>query len=398
MLGSSSRLRVSDMHVAMIGTRGVPANYGGFETAVEEIGRRLVERGHEVTVYTRPGKGQAEAPSEYLGMTLVPLPAVHRKSLETLTHTGASVGHVITRRRPDAAILFNSANAIYLPALRGRGIPVATHVDGLEWRRSKWGAGGQRFYRMSEALAVRWSDALIADAPGIAHYYRAEFGATTDMIAYGAPLMSQAPESNLPAGIHPDSYHLIVARFEPENHVLEAVRGFVASGARHPLVVVGGAPFAAEYTERIRRSCDERVHLVGPVYDQAVLDALYFHANTYIHGHSVGGTNPSLLRAMGAGTTTLAFDVIFNRDVLGADGRFWSDPLELATLLEKSEIDPGATAAEGKRLRSRAAEDYDWERVTDRYEDLAHRLSTGESQAGRFRRRQRSAWSVHAAS
>mgnify|MGYP000961190184 CR=1 FL=1 len=382
----------------MIGTRGVPASYGGFETAVEEIGRRLVQRGHEVTVYTRPEKGQAQIPHEYLGMVLVPLPAVHRKSLETLTHTGVSVGHLISRRRPDAGILFNAANAIYLPALRSRGIPVATHVDGLEWRRSKWGGAGHRFYRMSEALAVRWSDALIADAPGIAAYYREEFGATTDLITYGAPLLTEAPASDLPASVVPDSYHLIVARFEPENHVLEAVRGFVASAARHPLVVVGGAPFAAEYTERIQRACDERVRLLGPIYDQPTLDALYFHANTYVHGHSVGGTNPSLLRAMGAGTTTLAYDVVFNRDVLGVDGRFWSDPLDLATLLEKAEIDPVATAATGEHLRTRAAEVYDWDRVTDLYEDLASRLSTGQSQAGRYRRRRRSTWAVDAAS
>ena len=159
------------MRIAMVGTRGVPAAYGGFETAVEEIGKRLVERGHEVIVYTRAEDRQS-APREYLGMQLVPLPAVRSKALETLTHTASSTAHVVAKSKPDMAFLFNAANAIYLPPMRARKIPVATHVDGLEWRRTKWGKGGRKFYRMSESIAVRYSDALIADAQGIADYYR----------------------------------------------------------------------------------------------------------------------------------------------------------------------------------------------------------------------------------
>ena len=373
------------MRIAMIGTRGVPAAYGGFETAVEEIGSRLADRGHEVTVYTRPDD-RANALREFKGMRLVPLPSVHSKALETLTHTGLSVGHVAGRDRPDAAFLFNAANALYLPALRARGIPVATHVDGLEWKRTKWGGGGRRFYRVSESLAVRYSDALIADAEGIADYYRSEFGATTDLIAYGAPILNHTDPELLPGDLAPAGFHLVVARFEPENHVLEAVRGYVASNAELPLVVVGGAPFAAEYTQQIHAATagDERVQLLGPVYDQAVLDSLYFHALTYLHGHSVGGTNPSLLRAMGAGTATTAYDVGFNREVLGTDGRYFAQPSELGDHLAEAEKDVDATTQRGIRLRERAAAHYRWDDVTDRYEDLAGRLAAGQSQAHQF--------------
>ena len=177
----------NSMRIALVGTRGVPARYGGFETCVEQVGMRLVKAGHDVVVYCR-GTDGGERLGEYAGMRLVHLPALRRKSLETLSHTAASVAHLMTHP-VDAAIVFNAANAPFVPVLRARGIPVATHVDGLEWKRSKWQGAGRRYYRLAESMAVRWSDALIADAQGIADYYRAEFGADTELIAYGAPIV-----------------------------------------------------------------------------------------------------------------------------------------------------------------------------------------------------------------
>ena len=154
------------MQIALIGTRGVPARYGGFETCVEEVGRRLVAAGHQVRVYCRPSgvsDADGEPQPEYLGMQLVHLPVVRKRSLETLAHTALSVLHRCLAGA-DAAVVFNAANAPLLPVLKARGIPVATHVDGLEWRRGKWGPAGQRYYQAAESLAVRWSDLLIADA------------------------------------------------------------------------------------------------------------------------------------------------------------------------------------------------------------------------------------------
>ena len=374
------------MRIAMVGTRGVPAAYGGFETAVEEIGKRLVQRGHDVIVYTRVDDRDT-APREYLGMELVPLPAVRSKALETLTHTASSTAPVVAKSKPDMAFLFNAANAIYLPAMRAKNIPVATHVDGLEWQRTKWGKGGRKFYRMSESIAVRYSDALIADAQGIADYYATEFGATTDLIAYGAPILASCDVSKLGDDLEFKKFHVLVARFEPENHVHEGVSGFVASSSPHPLVVVGGAPFAAEYTQQIQTLAarDSRVRMLGPVWDQDRLDALYSGALTYLHGHSVGGTNPSLLRAMGAATATLAYDVSFNREVLGADGRFWANPNALAEQIRLAEADPDGTIAAGVRLQERAQERYNWDDVASKYEDLAARLTSGQSQAKKFK-------------
>lgn len=371
----------------MVGTRGVPARYGGFETCVEEVGARLADAGHDVVVFCRTGPDDTrgtdadatgvDRPTHYRGMHLVHLPALPKRSLETLSHSALSVAYLL-RHRVDAVLLFNAANAPLLPMLRARRIPVATHVDGLEWKRTKWGGVGKRYYRTAESLAVRWSDALIADADGIREYYAATFGAPSELISYGAPSIEpRRPELLDGVGVTPRRYHLVVARFEPENHVDVIVEGYAASAASDPLVVVGSAPYAAEYTARIERLADERVRLLGGVWDQDLLDELYANASTYLHGHSVGGTNPSLLRAIGAGAATDAFDVSFNREVLGDAGRYWSTPEDVTALVESAESDRAGTAARGQASRERA-QGYQWDDVASRYERLCRRLVARE--------------------
>jgi glycosyltransferase involved in cell wall biosynthesis len=368
------------LSIAMIGTRGVPAAYGGFETAIEEIGRRLVERGHSVTVYCRSKDG--EKPAEHLGMSLVHLPALHVKVAETLSHTALSTLHALVHRAPDAAFVFNAANAPFVPLLRAKGIPTAVHVDGLEWKRDKWGGAGKRYYRAAETTAVRTSDALIADAQGIADYYDDEFGVPTELISYGATIIDQPTSDKIAEiGLTPGGFHLVVARFEPENHVREIVEGYSASDAELPLVVVGSAPYSADYTTAIETVAarDSRIRMLGGVWDQDLLDELYANALTYVHGHSVGGTNPSLLRAIGAGTAVLAWDVAFNREVTLENGRYFGSAEALAPLLESAEADVTGTLSTGDRLRERAASTYDWDLVTTGYEQLAIRLAGGYS-------------------
>ncbi|WP_299956295.1 DUF1972 domain-containing protein [uncultured Modestobacter sp.] len=364
---TSRRLRI-----ALVGTRGVPARYGGFETAVEEVGRRLVEAGHDVVVYCRTTTG-GPRPATHLGMRLVHLPALRRRSLETLSHTGLSVAHLMAHR-VDAAIVFNAANAPWLPLLRAAGIPVATHVDGLEWKRAKWGSVGKRYYRVVEALSVRWSDALIADAQGIADYYRDEFAAPTELIAYGAPKTDGVGSELLAdVGLTSRGYHLVVARFEPENHVDVIVDGYRRSDAELPLVVVGSAPYADDYTRRVHTLADDRVRFLGGVWDQDLLDQLYANCATYLHGHSVGGTNPSLLRAIGAGAATIAYDVSFNREVLESSGRYFRTPDGVRAAVTEAEADPQQLRSRGKRARLFAAR-YDWDQVATAYEELCRRL------------------------
>ena len=368
------------MRIAILGTRGVPARYGGFETAVEEIGKRLVQRGHEVTVYCRnPGQHQ----TEYLGMHLVNLPAIRHRFTETLSHTALSAAHAVIKDRPDVVLLLNAGNAPMLKPLKLAGIPTAIHLDGLESKREKWRGAGARYYRWAEDASVRWGQEVIADAQAIADHVEQKYGRHCVVIAYGAPVIhpgdARLSELDLQAG----RYHLIVARLEPENHVLEAVRAYRASAETAPLVVVGAAPYSQSYVEQVRQAGlgDTRIRMVGAIYDQELLDQLYGHARSYIHGHSVGGTNPSLLRAMGAGAAVLAFDVEFNREVTDDQALFWSDVPQLTALLDG--IASGAQDEHLQQLRrssqQRVADAYQWEDIVDRYEALVDRLNSSRS-------------------
>ncbi|WP_226362264.1 DUF1972 domain-containing protein [Pseudonocardia sp. ICBG1142] len=370
------------MHIAMIGTRGVPARYGGFETAVEEIGTRLVRAGHTVTVYCR---GEDRSPT-YRGMQRVRLPSVRRSSIETLSHTAVSVAHLL-RHRADVALVFNAANAPLLPLIRAARIPVAVHVDGLEWKRAKWSGNGARYYRAVEKVAVGLADALIADAAAIAAYYRRRHAADSVVLTYGAPIIESADAGRLAElGLRPGGFHLVVARMEPENHVDVVVAGYLASRANKPLVVVGSVPYPSSHERHVRdlAGSDPRVRLLGSLWDQELLNSLYAGAASYLHGHSVGGTNPSLLRAMGAGAPVVAWDIEFNREVLAETGRWFASPDSLAREVEAVEADPVAAARRGADARRRARTVYDWDDVAEGYAQLCADLHAGRrSRRGR---------------
>jgi glycosyltransferase involved in cell wall biosynthesis len=356
----------------MIGTRGVPARYGGFETAVEEVGSRLVTMGHDVVVYCR-GDDRSDS---YLGMRRVRLPALRHPVMETLSHTALSVGHLL-RHRTDVALVFNAANAPLLPFIKAARIPVAVHVDGLEWQRAKWGPNGRRYYLANERLSVRWANQLISDAVGIQDYYLNRYRAESTFLAYGSPIIPAADPVRLAEmDLTPGGYHLVVARMEPENHVDVIVEGYRNSKALLPLVVVGSVPYPSEHERTVQTlaASDSRIRMIGGLWDQDLLNSLYAGSASYLHGHSVGGTNPSLLRAMGAGAPVIAWEVNFNREVLADTGRFFANPTDLAHAVEEIEADPLAARALGEDARKRAASEYRWDDVATGYEDLCYRL------------------------
>ncbi|MFG1925944.1 DUF1972 domain-containing protein [Cryptosporangium sp. NPDC048952] len=360
------------MKIALIGTRGVPARYGGFETAVEEVGERLAKAGHEVTVYCRGDDRSAR----YKGMTRVLLPSLRKKITETLSHTALSVGH-LARHRTEVAILFNPANAPFLPIFKLLRIPVAVHVDGLDWRRAKWGRFGRRYYLANERLAARLGDVLIADAVGIQDYYRDTYRVASRFVPYGAPTVWEANDRHLHEyDLMAKNYHLVVARMEPENHVHVVVDGYRRSGATMPLVVVGSVPYRSTYQDRVHDAArgDDRIRLLGAIWDSDRLDSLYAGALTYVHGHSVGGTNPSLLRAMGAGARVLAFDVNFNREVAGNTGLFFADANGVRGLIEAAERNVEEAVDAGEKARQRAQERYQWDDVARQYELLCEEI------------------------
>jgi len=370
----ASAAHTQTMHVAMIGTRGVPAAYGGFETAVEEVGRRLVERGHRVTVYCRNADTSM---THHLGMELVHLPAVKKRSLETLSHTGLSVLHSM-RARPDAAILFNAGNAPFIGWLKAARIPVAVHMDGLEWKRAKWAGVGAKYYKRAERLAARSGLALIADAQGIADYLKAEYGRDSHLIAYGAPILDPGSDRLTELGLEPGGYHLVVARMEPENHVDVIVEGYAAAGSELPLIVVGTAPYGDEYMAQVKAAAgDSDTRFLGGIWDQDLLNQLYANCRSYLHGHSVGGTNPSLLRAMGCAAPVTAFDVDFNSEVTAGHARFFGTSEDVALAIKQDDADSSGCTERGLAGQLHAAAVYRWDDVADRYEALARSVASG---------------------
>lgn len=361
---------MTGQRVALLGTRGIPARHGGFETAVEHIGPGLAERGWDVTVYCRnPG----QTLRGYRNTRLVNLPALRLKAAETLSHTALSAGHALFGHF-DAAIVFNSGNAPFVAPLRWRGIPVAVHIDGLEAQRAKWEGAGAKYYSWAERSSVRHADAVIADARAIAVHVRALYGRESVFLPYGATLIDPPTPRLVELDLSADGYHLSVARFEPENHVLEIVRGYRRSTARFPLVVVGAASYSHTYAEAVERAAagDPRIRLLGAVWDQELLDQMYCGARSVLHGHSVGGTNPSLLRAMGAGTAITAYDCVFNREVTDGHALWFTDEKGVVVAVEHDENTPDQRGIDARR---RAETAYRWDAVIDGYADLCHRLA-----------------------
>lgn len=369
------------LRISMMGIRGIPARYGGFETAVEEIGKRLTQWGNEVTVYCRNLGSSSVGESEYLGMRLIKLPFLPVKQLETLSHTFVSIRHQARHREDvDAVLIFNAANGFLLPFVRQTGIPVAVNTDGIEWMRGKWGPAGRKYYRLAEGACVRYADRLISDSRGIQDYYSGRYGTRPEFIPYGAAVLERGEASRLvELGLEPQGYHLVVARLEPENNVEMIVDGFRKSASGRRLVIVGGNPYDPTIEQQLRLVADgdDRVLPLGSLWDQELLDQLYANSATYIHGHSVGGTNPSLLRAMGAGTRVLAFDSRFNREVLLELGSFFASSESLAAMIDDVEADPFESESAEERstaVQERIRTAYNWDSVAASYLAVCRQL------------------------
>ena len=369
------------LRLAILGTRGIPANYGGFETFAEQLATRLAARGHDVTVYCRAGNvDPALDGTTWRGVRLVVLPAPRSKHLETVVHTWRSARHARTQGF-EFALVCNSANFLSLPVLRAAGIRTALAIDGMESERRKWGVLGRNVYRLAGVLGPRWTDVVIADCAVIEGWLRARGVANVEMIAYGATAPDVATTDALARlGVAPDGYVLYVSRLEPENNADVVIRGFVESGVSCPLVVVGDAPYADAYKAKLREIAagSDRVVFAGAIYGRGY-DELRANAACYVQATDVGGTHPALLEAMAAGRAVIANDIPEPREVLGDAGWYYAknDAADLARRLREVMAAPGAAearAAHAAAARRRVAERYDWENVTSAYERVARGL------------------------
>jgi glycosyltransferase involved in cell wall biosynthesis len=365
------------LKIALLGTRGVPANYGGFETCVEEVGQRLVLKGHDVTVYCRKGYGESKL-NNFKGMRLVFLPSIKKRSLETLSHSTFSIWHSLFGNF-DIFMVFNAANSILTLPLRIFGKKIAINTDGLEWKRSKWNFLGRSYYRLSEKFACLFANRLVSDSKGIHGYYQKKFGVDSSQIAYGAYIQKPKQVNKIrEMGLEKGSYFLQITRFEPENHPLLTIEAFLQLTTKKKLVLVGGNPYGTKYTEQIAAlaSASDKVILPGSIYEPELLLELWGNCYAYIHGNSAGGTNPALLTSMAYNCFILSFDISFNRDVLQDCGIFYTRHVE--SLISKM-----SWALENKnhllRFKNKATkriqDRYLWGHVAHQYEQLFYDLS-----------------------
>jgi glycosyltransferase involved in cell wall biosynthesis len=353
------------MRIAVIGTRGIPANYGGFETFAEELSTRLASRGHQVTVYCR----ERFQGAVYRGVRLQYLPTIRHKYFDTLAHTFFSTLHLLTHRQ-DVAIYCNGANAIFTLWPRLLGIPVALNVDGIERKRKKWNRLAKAWYLVSEWFATFCPTIVITDARTIEAYYRERYGKRSTFIPYGADVGKVSAAAVLETlGLDAGQYFLYVSRLEPENHPLAVREAFEKIETPMKLALIGDAPYAHDYIERVRNTRDPRIVMPGAIYGQGYRE-LGSHCFAYIHATEVGGTHPALIEAMGRGALVLYRNTPENAEVAGDAGI----PFEPEELVEKLNLVLRMSESQREALRSRAMERvrqrYSWDAVTDAYEEL----------------------------
>jgi glycosyltransferase involved in cell wall biosynthesis len=363
------------MRIAILGTRGVPASYGGFETFAEQLSVRLAARGHHVTVYCR-SHYVSPRQLEFRGVRLKVLPTIRHKYLDTVVHTFVSALHSVGRRY-DAALICNAANAPFAPILRAAGTPVAINVDGLEYKRKKWNWMARRYYLVAEKLSTLLPNETVTDARVIQDYYMARYGHPTTMIAYGAEVQRTLDRAAVRRwGVEPNRYVLYVSRLEPENNAHLVIEAFKRVRTPHKLVIVGDAPYAHEYIRSLKEGArrDPRIIFTSFVFGDAYR-ALQQNAYCYVHATEVGGTHPALVEAMGFGNCVLTLAAPENVEVVGDAGITWADAADLETKLRAVLRDGAIVAAYRQRAQQRVARHYDWERVVDLYENLFARMA-----------------------
>jgi glycosyltransferase involved in cell wall biosynthesis len=358
------------MKIGIMGIRGIPANYGGFETFAEELATRLVRLGHDVTVYGRSNCIKYEGYT-FKGVRLVILPTISHKYFDTVAHTLLCTLHAL-RERYEGILICNSANAVFSWIPRIVGTPVALNVDGLEWKRAKWNKLGQWFYKISEWLATFLPNLIVTDARDIERYYLRKFKKESVFIPYGAPVERVESKDILEKfGVEPRKYVLYVSRFEPENNPHRVVEAFGKVKTDFRLVMVGDAPYSTKLIRKLKGTKDPRIIFTGYVFGKGYRE-FQSHAYFYIQATEVGGTHPALLEGMGHGNCVLATDVPEQREVLGDAGFFFSTRNN-GDLVEKIQylIDhPEKVKKAGQKAKERIEKNYTWDGITDAYESL----------------------------
>lgn len=365
------------LKVAIMGAKGYPYVYGGYDTMIKELGERLVGQGVHVRIYNHRALFE-DKPRYVNGIECIYTPAIERKSLTQLTHTFTSMVHACFSD-VDVILVVNGGNGPLGLISRLFGKPTAINVDGLEWLRPKWKGFGARYFLWASKMATKFFDQLINDSDEMRRVYLELFQADSKVIAYGAnPRESVSVEYLEKWEITPQDYFLIVGRLVPDNNADLIIQGFLKSDSKRKLVIVGDVPFEDDWANDLKNIYDDRLVFTGYVTDPDELASLYCHSFVYFHGHEFGGTNPAMLKALGYGCAILALDTPFNQEMLQNGKHGWYFQREedsIKDLVEKSELNPDLMQALRATARAGLTQRYNWDYVTAQYLEVFEALA-----------------------
>ncbi|MCH7415763.1 glycosyltransferase [Belliella sp. R4-6] len=373
----SNSTPIPKLKVSILGAKGYPYVYGGYDTMIKELGERLQKRGVEVTVYCHRALFK-DKPPFVNGIKLVYTPAIEKKSLTQLTHSFVSMLHACFS---DADVIFvvNSGNGPFGIISRLFGKPTAINVDGLEWLRPKWKGLGSKYFFWASKMATKFYDQVINDSDEMQRIYLELFNANSKVIAYGAnPALSSDASKIKKWDLDRESYYLIVGRLVPDNNADLIIQGYVKSNSQRKLVIVGDVPYKDSYVDNLKSIEDDRLLFTGYVTDSEELKALYHNCYGYFHGHEYGGTNPAMLKAMAYGCAILALDTPFNQEMLQNGKHGWyfdKDEKSVVEIVAKAESTPDAMKTLRDTARSGLTQKYNWEHVTDLYLEVFNQLA-----------------------
>lgn len=363
--------------ILILGTRGIPASHGGFETFAERLALFLAGRGWNVGVYCQKEVervGHRVTTDTWRGIERINIEVASKGPRATLEFDWQCV--LDAAKRPGVCLVLGYNGALFLTWLRLARRKIITNMDGIEWRRPKWGPAARAWFWLNEWIGAWASHRLVADHPAIAdHLATRRPRSAIATIAYGADPVTSAPEEPIRAlGLEPGKYLVSIARVEPDNNILPIVEAF---GRRErgdiKLVVLGTLSDDIAYHRAVRQAAGASVGLPGAIYDQAVVKALRYHARAYMHGHTVGGTNPSLVEALAAGNMVIAHDNPYNRWVAGEAAIYFSDADSLSQRIDEALADDALVKRCGKAARERAREAFRWDDILLAYEKEALR-------------------------
>ena len=360
---------IKKINISIIGTRGYPYVYSGYETFVKQLSERLVHKDCNVTVYCHKELFEIR-PKEIKGIKLVYVPTIETKILSQPVHSFLSIIHACFSR-PDVVLAVNSANGPFGVITKLFGIPTAINVDGLEWLRPKWKGLGSIYFKWASKMATLFYDQIINDSDEMRKVYLDLFKRDSKVIAYGADIRkSKNPELITSWDIKKREYYLVIGRLIPDNNADLIIKGFLKSNSKKKLVIVGDVHYKDAYASDLKKINDKRLIFTGYVKDQNILAELYHNCYVYVHGHEFGGTNPTMIKAMAYGCAILALDTVFNKEMLqkGKFGLFFKKELiSVTNQIDYCEKQKLIIDKQRQESVNGISEKYDWDFVTNQY-------------------------------